>query len=255
MLRSLKWIFLSLLLSACAGREEADLQFHAAASLGDAAKELCEIWNAGDSLRAVPVLAGSSTLARQIVQGAPASVFLSASGAWMDHVENNSGRLVERRDLVSNRLALIVPVGNPIRLESAKDLAGRDLQRLAVGDPGHVPAGIYARAWLEEAGLWDAVAHRLLPARDVRAALAYVERGEADAGIVYASDALAAGIEPVALADPPRHMPIRYPLALLTRPGGDEPHAGARRFHAWLAGPEAREIFVKHGFIPMGSHR
>ncbi len=249
--RSLKWMLLSLLLSACAGREEADLHFHAAASLGDAARELCEVWNAGDSLRAVPVLAGSSTLARQIVQGAPASVFLSASSDWMNHVEENSERIVERRELLSNRLALIVPVGNPIRIGNAGDLAGRALQRLAMGDPGHVPAGIYARAWLQEAGLWESVKDRLLPARDVRAALAYVERGEADAGIVYASDALAAGIEPVTLADPPRDMPILYPIGLLAGTEGEEPGSGARRFFDWLAGPEAREIFVKHGFIPL----
>ncbi|MBC8367117.1 molybdate ABC transporter substrate-binding protein [bacterium] len=233
--------------------KDADLQFYAAASLSDAAREICQTWNTRDSLHVTPVLASSSTLARQISQGAPASVFLSANAEWMDYAEQHSDRVIHSCDLLSNRLALIVPMGNPIRLENAAGLRGRALQRLALGDPSHVPAGIYAKAWLEEAGLWNAVKDRLLPAQDVRAALAYVERGEADAGIVYVSDAKAAGFEPLALGDPPRHMPIVYPLAMLAEPDGRDPGEGAHRFYDWLLGPEAREIFAKHGFITLDS--
>ncbi len=243
-------LLLSLL--SCSGREDGDLQFYAGASLSDAARELCEIWNAADSVRVSPVLASSSTLARQIVQGAPASIYLSASRDWMDHLARESDRILERRDLLSNRLAIIVPLINPVGIKNAGDLSKRGIQRLAIGDPTHVPAGIYAKAWLMEAGLWDAVKNRLLPARDIRAALAYVERGEADAGIVYASDAKSANLKPVALVDPPREMPIRYPIALLAGPDGRAPESSAHRFYDWLAGSEAREIFQKHGFIVIG---
>jgi len=250
-MRFLTALCLALTLSACAGHEDADIHIYAGAGLTDAILELCEIWNAADSSRVAPVFASSSTLAQQIVQGAPADLFLSANTLWMDHVENESGRVALRSDLLTGCLALIVPVGNPVRIESTQDLADRRLQRLALGDPSHVPAGIYARAWLEEAGLWDAVAERLLPARDVRAALAYVQRGEADAGIVYASDAKSAGFEPVALMDPPADTPIRFSLALLARADGDEPNEDAGRFHDWLSGPQARVVFLRQGFIPL----
>ncbi len=246
-------LFLTIVLLGCSPRKDADLQLYAAASLSDAAREICQVWNASDSLRATVVLASSSTLARQISQGAPASVFLSANAEWMDYAEKQSGRVIHRRDLLSNRLALIVPMGNPIRLASLEDLSGHALQRLALGDTSHVPAGIYAKAWLQDAGLWNTVKDRLLPAQDVRAALAYVERGEADAGIVYASDAKAAGFEPLALDDPPQHLPIVYPLAMLAKPDGRDPGEGAQRFYDWLSGPEARKIFAKHGFIPLGA--
>jgi molybdate transport system substrate-binding protein len=243
---------LLLALFSCSERKDDDLQFYAAASLSDAARELCLIWNAADSVRVSPVLASSSTLARQIVQGAPASIYLSASKDWMDHLARESDRIIKRRDLLSNRLAIIVPLINPIGIKSAGDLSKRGIQRLAIGDPTHVPAGIYAKAWLEDANLWKAVEDRLLPARDVRAALAYVERGEADVGIVYASDAKSADLKPVALLDPPQDMPILYPLALLAEPDGRAPESSAHRFYDWLAGPEAHEIFVKHGFIVIG---
>ena len=253
MIRPLATALCLVALTSCTLQEDADLQLYAAASLSDAAREICQVWNASDSLYVTPVLAGSSTLAKQISQGAPASLFLSANAEWMDYTEKRSNRVIHRINLLSNRLALIVPVGNPIRINSLEDLSGRALQRLAVGDPAHVPAGIYTKAWLEEAGLWNAVKDRLLPAQDVRAALAYVERGEADAGIVYASDATAAGFEPIALGDRPGHMPIVYPLAMLAEPDGRDPGEGAHRFYDWLSGPEARGIFLKHGFIPLDS--
>ncbi len=253
MIRFLVTALCLLAFTSCTLQEDAELQLYAAASLSDAAREVCQVWNASDSLYATAVLASSSTLARQISQGAPASVFLSANADWMDYAEEQSDRVIHRMNLLSNRLSLIVPVGNPIRLNSLDDLSGRALQRLALGDPSHVPVGIYSKAWLEEEGLWNAVKDRLLPAQDARAALAYVERGEADAGIVYASDAIAAGFEPIALGDPPGHMPIVYPLAMLTKPDGRDPGEAAHRFYDWLSGPQAREIFLKHGFIPLDS--
>lgn len=201
--------------------------------------------------------AASSTLARQIEQGAPAQVFISADEAWMDLLQKG-GQLVpgSQRDLAGNRLALIepaqggaaAPLAPPETAEAARSridsaLASNDA-RIVTGDPTHVPLGRYARAALESLGRWDAVAPRLARADHARAALALVERGEASLGITYRTDALASRrARMVALFPADAHPPIRYQAALVQGAG-----LPARRFLEHLASPQAQARWASAGF-------
>jgi molybdate transport system substrate-binding protein len=221
----------------------------AAASTTDVLNELAGAYAAktGGALR--PVLASSSTLARQIAQGAPADLFLSASVQWMDHLEEQQLLAAgSRMPLLSNRLVLIAPADSPLRLRLSPDIPLRALLgdgRLAVGDPAHVPAGIYARQALQALGLWDQVADRLAPAANVRAALALVDRGEVAAGIVYETDAAISPRVKIVDAFPAAATPpIVYPLAIVA--GRDGP--AVRAAYDFLRSDEATAIFAKHGF-------
>ena len=222
----------------------------AAASLTDALRDAVALWQASGHLPPLLSFGASSTMARQIEQGAPAAVFASADLRWMDYLETR-GLIVPgtRRNLLRNRLVLVVPKDQarnmPIDRES--DLAGMlgAQGRLAIGDPAHVPAGLYAEQALRTLGLWPSVQDRLARAADVRAALLLVERGEAAAGIVYATDAAASARVSVAGAFPAdSHAAVVYPVALVR--GGDTP--AARAFFAFQTGPEARAAFLKRGF-------
>lgn len=236
---------------AAAGAQDLDrpVTIFAAASTTDAVNEIAEAYAAetGRSIR--PVVASSSTLARQIAEGAPADIYLSANVAWMDHLEAR-GLLAPgtRQPLLSNRLVLIAPADSPLRLRLSPDLPLRELlgdSRLAVGDPAHVPAGIYARQALEALGLWDQVADRLAQAANVRAALALVDRGEVAAGIVYETDAAIAPRVRVVDAFPDEVTPpIIYPLAVVA--GRDGP--AVRAAYDFLRSETAAAIFSRHGF-------
>ncbi len=248
--RRLSILLALLALSGCGGKKPESIHFYAAASMTDAVSELAELWNDQGGIEVVPVFAGSSTLARQIREGAPAQLFLSASQQWMDFLVRKTDRVrsASRLDLLANRLVLVVPPDNPGDIESVADLS-EPFDGLALGDPEHVPAGIYAAAWLRGAGLWKQVENRLRPAVDVRAALAYVERGEVDAGLVYFTDARLGDVEVVAQLDPGLHPPIRYPLALIEpEKKGEELGEEILRFHRWLLGEEAGAVFRRHGF-------
>ena len=222
----------------------------AAASTTQAIDEAIGRFDAGPDGRITASFAGTSALARQIESGAPVDIFLAANAAWMDHVEALG--LIEpasRRQIARNRLVFVTGRADnaPFTPSSSLDLgallAGG---RLAIGNPDHVPAGIYARQALEALGLWSKLRDRLAPAADVRAALALVARGEAPLGIVYASDvARAPGVHAVAAIAPTLHEPIVYPAALVR--GRASPLAA--RFFAFLAGPEGQAAFARAGFI------
>ena len=228
---------------------DAPVTIFAAASTTDAVNELAEVYAAktGGALR--PVLASSSTLARQIAQGAPADLFLSASIAWMDYLDEQQLLTPESRmPLLSNRLVLIAPADSPLRLRLSPELPLRALLgdgRLAVGDPAHVPAGIYAREALQALSLWEQVADRLAPAANVRAALALVDRGEVSAGVVYETDAAISARVRIVDAFPDEAVPpITYPLAIVA--GHDRP--AVRAVYDFLKSDEAAAAFARHGF-------
>lgn len=238
--------FLAWGLAACAAPPPRGVRVFAAASLTDALSEIAQ------GFRPAPVLsfAASSTLARQIEQGAPADMFVSADEAWMDHLaERKLIAPASRVRLLSNALVLIAPAAQPLQLTIG---AGFPLAqaladgRLALADPEAVPAGRYARAALEHLGVWAAVEPRIVRAADVRGALRFVEQGEAAAGIVYRTDALAAGdrVQIVGAFPEGSHPAIVYPAALLR---------GARReaaaFLAHLQSPQAWAVFARHGFL------
>ena len=224
----------------------------AAASMKNALEEIVALWQAETGGEAVLSLAGSSLLARQILQDAPADLYISANVQWMDEVEK-AGRLVSgsRRDLVSNRLVLISP-GNrkaEIDLRPGLDLAALlDGGKLAMALVDAVPAGQYGKAALQHLGLWENVAPDVVQADNVRAALHYVATGEASYGIVYASDAAAEPRVFVAATFPAAsHPPIRYPVAMLKQ--GDR--AQTRSLLGFLTGNQAGKLFLKHGFSPL----
>lgn len=221
----------------------------AAASTADAVEAIGESFTDRTGTEVVPVFAASSTLARQIAAGAPADVYLSANERWMDHLAEQ-GRLEPgtRMELLANRLALIAPAGSSMKPGDIRELDLVALlgdRRLAVGDPAHVPAGMYAQQALEHLGLWDEVRPRLASGASVRHALAFVARGEAPLGIVYSSDAETFdSVETVALFPEDSHAPIVYPAAILA--GHARPEVVA--FFDFMRSPEAAALFRRYGF-------
>lgn len=213
----------------------------AAASLQEALEDASAAWQAEGHAAPVLSFAGTSALARQVEQGAPADVFFSADEEWMDTLaKENLLKAETRRDMLGNDLVVIAPRGT-------KPLALADLgdAKLALADPAAVPAGKYAKASLESLGLWDDLADNVAPAENVRAAMALVERGEAALGVVYATDALASDkVAVVEKLPEASHPPIRYPAAVLA--GSKNPEA--EEFLAWLASDAADKIFAEHGF-------
>jgi molybdate transport system substrate-binding protein len=234
---------LSLLcLSRPAGAEE--VMVFAAASLSEALQETARGFEQASGHRVVLNVGGSNDLARQIVAGAAADLFFSADRAQMDLVEKAGlVRRSDRVELLSNVLVVVVPVAAATRITAARDLTG--VKRVALADPEAVPAGVYARNYLESAGLWTALKDRVVPTLNVRAALAAVESGNADAGIVYRTDAALSRRVRVAFTVPREEgPPIVYVMAPLVprKPAALEL---ARR----LASPEARAVFEKYGFV------
>lgn len=194
----------------------------------------------------------SSTLARQIEQGAPADLFISADLDWMDYLaERNLIHRETRHNLLRNRIVLVAPapIAAPLELKQGAlaQALGAD-GRIAMANVAAVPAGKYGRAALEHLGLWSEVSERLAQAENVRAALAFVSRAEAPLGIVYETDARAdPRVAVVARIPETSHPPIVYPAALTASARGDEP----ARFLAALGAPAARAIFAREGFTPL----
>ncbi|SHL06557.1 molybdate transport system substrate-binding protein [Halomonas caseinilytica] len=239
-----------LLVVAMSASANERVELFAAASMTDAIDRAVARFEATHDVDVVPVYAASSTLARQIANGAPAELYISANVEWMDWLGEQGVALSERADLVHNRLALVAPAGTqhePFTPGEGEPLAARlgENERLAVGDPAHVPAGIYARQALQSLGEWEALASRLARADNVRAALALVERGEAPMGVVYRTDAEASdGVRTLGMFPSTSHEPITYPVAVI----GQAPSEQALALRAWLEGDDAMAIFAEHGF-------
>lgn len=245
---------LGLMLATPAAAQEA-LTVFAAASLKNVMDEQGQAFQRAGGPPVRFSYAASSAIARQIEQGAPADIFVSADSDWMNYVEQR--RLVRagtRRDLLTNHLALIAPKDSRVRLAVGRGMPlARVLGagRLAMAAP-EVPAGKYGRAALTHLGVWKSVEGKVVSAENVRAALAYVSRGEAPLGIVYDTDAKAdPGVRIVGLFPASSHPKIVYPAAVLA--GSKHPEAG--RFMAYLATPGARAIFQKHGFTVLPAPR
>ncbi len=239
-----------LALSGCAPAPSTgppELQVYAAASLRDVLQELAPAIERATGTHLVLNLGASNDLARQILAANKADLFFSADEGWMDRVAEAG--LVDtgsRRSPLANRLVVVVPADSPLQIAAAKDLASPAIRRLALANPEAVPAGRYARAWLESQGQWTALAERVIPALDVRAALAAVESGAVEAGVVYRTDAALSHRVRVAFAVPEGEGPrITYALAALRpRPNLES----ARVVVAWLCGSEATAAFARFGF-------
>ncbi|MCH2172776.1 molybdate ABC transporter substrate-binding protein [Myxococcota bacterium] len=219
----------------------------AASSLANLMDDALKTWNAQNSGRGQATYASSSTLARQIEQGAPVDLYVSANQAWMDHLAARGLiDVTSRRNLTHNTLVLIQPRGSPEHtLTVASDRPPPALSGLwSTGDPRHVPVGSYARDALGSLGWWEELRPRLISASDARGALRLVERNEVDWGIVYQTDARMSDAVRVAARLPAEtHDPIVYPAALTP---SQHPHA--RAFLDWLSGPEGHELLRANGF-------
>ncbi|MSO72441.1 MAG: molybdate ABC transporter substrate-binding protein [Rhodospirillaceae bacterium] len=221
----------------------------AASSLTEALTEIGDAYARSGQPRPVFSFAASSTLARQIENGAPAAVFVAADEEWMDYLAARKLIVAGTRNaFLGNSLVLITPADRPLhlRIETGFPLATAiGMGKLALADPDSVPAGRYAKAALENLGVWQAVASNVVRGDGVRSALAFVERGEAAAGIVYATDAmLTRKVAVVGSFPPASHAAISYPLAILA--GHDT--AAARGFRDFLLGEEAGAVYRKFGF-------
>jgi molybdate transport system substrate-binding protein len=229
------------------GISAAELTVYAAASLTDAMKEIGPAYEkeSGDKLQFN--FGASNMLARQIEEGAPADLFFSADEAKMDGLEKKDLLLPgTRRSLLSNLLVIVVPADASAVPKSAADLTKPEFRKLALAEPQTVPAGIYAREYLQKLGLWDAVKEKVVPTENVRAALAAVESGNVEAGIVYKTDSLISKKVKIAVEVPAAEGPkISYPIAVLK--SSKQPDR-ARKFAEYLAGPMARSVFEKFGF-------
>jgi len=220
----------------------------AAASLTDVLEKLGQDFGKSTGIGVKFVFAASSVLARQIEAGAPADIFFSADRDWMDYLQ--SRKLIQaesRRDLLGNRLVLVAPAASTLSLKIAPQFglaAALGKGRLATGDPDSVPAGRYARAALTTLRVWDSVADHIVRAENVRAALAFVERGEVPLGIVYRTDALIdKGVRIVDTFPTESHPPIAYPIALTV-----DAKSVAAQFADYLNKPAVGAVFVRYGF-------
>lgn len=233
-----------------AAADQTPVTVFAASSLTDVLKQVGEQFAAEGHAAPVFNFAASSELARQIEQGAGANVFISADEAWMDYVaEKNLIAPASRKTLLTNTLVLVTPADSPITidLKPGADLAAAlKGGKLAMGNPASVPAGKYGKEALESLGAWAGVEASVVRAENVRSALRFVEAGEAAAGIVYGTDAKAAG-DTVAIAGifpADSHTPITYPAAIIA---GRE-STGAKAFVDFLSSPKAIETFQAAGF-------
>ena len=229
-----------------------EITVSAAISLKDALDEISHLYTTEHTGAEVHFnLGGSGTLQRQIEQGAPVDIFISASPKEMDSLQSQELVLPgTRKDLVRNSVVLIVPVGSA-GVSSFQDLTNPAVKTIAVGEPQTVPAGKYAQEVLTYFGLYDQLKAKLVLAKDVRQVLTYVETGNADAGIVYATDAkISKKVTVVAVAPEDSHSPVVYPAALIK---SSKNPAGAKVFLEFLSSEKARAAFQKYGFIPAGN--
>jgi molybdate transport system substrate-binding protein len=224
-----------------------ELQVFAAASLTDALKEIAPAYEDASGNKLQFNFAGSNTLTRQIQEGAPADIFISADEAKMDGLQK-AGLVLEdsRRSLLSNTLVVVIGANSTLKLDSPQELTQPAIKRIALADPKGVPAGVYAQQYLETVGLWDALKDRVVPTENVRAALAAVEAGNADAGIVYKTDAGISMQVNIAYEVPADKGPaISCPVAVVK---GSRDSAAALAFLKYLQSEAAVTVFKKYGF-------
>jgi len=250
---SLLLLLLGLGLSLAAPAEVAEIDVFAAASLTEALEEIAAAYEKLGGGKVVLNLGASSTLARQIQEGAPADLFFSADEAKMASLEQQGLILKEtRRSLLSNTLVVVVPADSNLEIGSARDLATPKVRALAVAEPQSVPAGIYAKEYLISQKLWSQILDKVIPTENVRAALSAVESGNVDAGIVYKTDAAISKRVKIAYEVPAAEGPkISYPVAVLagSEKAGSRQNVAARKFLAYLESPAALDVFRRYGFL------
>ena len=237
----------SLITARPSPQEKHELTVSAAISMKDALDEITSLYSAANPDTSIHLnLGASGTLQQQIQQGAPVDVFISASPDQMDALQAESLLLAgTRKNLVKNEVVLIVPVSNT-EVSRFQDLLKPSVKVVAIGEPATVPAGKYAAEVLRHFGLFDQIRAKVVLAKDVRQVLTYVDTGNADAGIVYRTDAMISKkVKIAAVAPSDSHSPVIYPVAVLK--SSHDP-AAAKGFVVFLAGSQSQSTFEKYGF-------
>lgn len=224
------------------------LRVSAAASLADALKEIHALYEKKTGANIELNLGASSLLARQIEEGAPVDVFISADLAKMEALEKQGlVDMATKENQLSNALVVVVPSDSKLKIEGGKTLASSDVGKIAFADPKAVPAGVYGKEWLTKLGLWEQVQSKVVSTENVRAALAAVESGNVDAGIVYKTDAAISSKVRVAFEVPASEGPkITYPMAALKK---STRASESKQYLDFLDTPEAKAVFEKFGFV------
>jgi molybdate transport system substrate-binding protein len=226
----------------------AEVTVFAAASLTDSLKDIAATYEKQSGDKIIFNFAASSLLARQIEEGAPTDVFFSADEAKMDGLAKKGLIVAEtRKSRLSNTLVIVIAADSALKIAAPEDLATAPVKRIALADPKAVPAGIYAREFLEKRKLWAAVQDKVVPTENVRAALAAVESGDIEAGMVYKTDAAISKKVKVACEIPANEGPaISYPVAVVK---ASRNIGAARNFVVYLNAPDSAKVFQSYGFI------
>ncbi len=224
-----------------------------AASLSDAVGDVANVFEKQTGIQVLVNAAGSQILATQIIEEIPVDVFVSADERQMTRTIAR-GKMDEGSylQLLSNQLVVVVPSDRLMRISRPDDLIAQSVRRIALGDPEAVPGGVYAREYLDKEGVWDVLKSKVVPTRNVRAALRAVEAGTVDAGVVYRTDARQSVDAVIAFDIPVGRGPrIIYPAAVSTEPPNPE---NAVQFFSFLQTAEAQQIFEAYGFISLLAH-
>lgn len=225
----------------------AELTVSAAASLSESFTQIAREFTRDTGVKVNLNFASSNNLLRQMEQGAPVDVFASADQETMDTAaKKNLVDTATRRDFALNDLVLITPAGSTLAGPDA--LSGADVKHIAIGQPESVPAGRYAREALTSAGLWETLQSRFVFGNNVRQVLSYIQRGEADAGFVYRTDALAGGKDVRIVTAMTGHKPVCYPIAVA---GESADKDAAQKFVNFVLSPRGLEILAHYGFSPV----
>ena len=254
-------VTISLLVAGCGGASQppapkaadapkpVELNISAAVSMKDALAEIqTNYQKKAPHVKLVYNLGASGSLQKQIEQGAPADIFISAAPKQMNELEaKNLVIKATRKNLLENKLVLIAPKDSTLSISKLEDLQNNTVKQISIGETKVVPAGQYAEQALKKLGVWEKIQSKIVFAKDVRTVLTYVDTGNVDAGLVYKTDAAASKkVKILATAPDGSHAPIIYPAAALS---GTKNQKAAEEFLAYLAGPEGKSVFEKHSFV------
>ena len=254
-------VTISLLVAGCGGASQppapkaadapkpVELNISAAVSMKDALAEIqTNYQKKAPHVKLVYNLGASGSLQKQIEQGAPADIFISAAPKQMNELEaKNLVIKATRKNLLENKLVLIAPKDSTLSISKLEDLQNDAVKQISIGETKVVPAGQYAEQALKKLGVWEKIQSKIVFAKDVRTVLTYVDTGNVDAGLVYKTDAaVSKKVKILATAPDGSHAPIIYPAAVLT---GTKNQKAAEEFLSYLAGPEGKSVFEKHGFV------
>lgn len=234
---------------AAEAQKPVELNVSAAVSMKDALTEIqTNYQKKAPHVKLLYNLGASGSLQKQIEQGAPADIFISAAPKQMNELETkNLVNKASRKNLLENKLVLIAPKNSTLKITKFEELQNEDVKQIGVGETKVVPAGQYAEQALKKLGIWEKIQSKIVFAKDVRTVLTYVDTGNVDAGIVYKTDAASSNnVKILATAPEGSHQPIIYPAAILT---GTKNQKAAEEFMAYMAGPEGKTVFEKYGFV------